>query len=110
MSDERYVLVTAISTHRMRYCVPMSELQKLNPEGGDLFNDYQKAITWADDSVIMQEVKEFSQNHIGEQIIDSQVIDEEEMLRQFDKDNDYLKSWTIEKKIEWVNDWKEDWK
>jgi hypothetical protein len=110
MTDERYVVVTAISTHRMRYCVPMSELQKLNPGGGDLFNDYPKAIEWANDSVTMEEVKEFSQHHMGEQIVDTFILDEERMLQMFDRDNDYLKSWTKEKKISHIHDWKENWK
>jgi hypothetical protein len=30
--NDKYVLVTAISTHRMRYAIPMDELQKLNEE------------------------------------------------------------------------------
>ena len=110
MSDERYVVVTAVSQHRMRYCVPMSELQKLNPEGGDLFNDYQKAIEWANDSVTMEEVKEFSQSFLGEQIVDTFILDEERMLQMFDRDNDYLKDWPKSKKIEHVHDWKDNWK
>lgn len=110
MSDERYVMVTAVSTHRMRYCVPMSELQKLNPEGGDLFNDYQKAIEWANDSVTAEDVKEFSQSYLGETIVDTFILDEERMLQMFDRDNDYLKDWSTSKKIEHVHDWKDNWK
>ena len=110
MSDERYVMVTAVSTHRMRYCVPMSELQKLNPEGGDLFSDYQKAIEWANDSVTAEDVKEFSQEWLGEQIVDTFILDEERALQMFDRDNDYLKEWTKEQKLKHIHDWKETWK
>lgn len=99
----KYVIVTAISSHRMRYCIPVDELQKMNTSVPVKGHERE----WAMDTVTMQEVKEFSQDHIGEQIIDAQVVDEEEMLRQFNEDNDYLKSWTTEKKIEWVNDWRE---
>ena len=28
MSDERYVVTTVISTHRMRYAIPVSALEK----------------------------------------------------------------------------------
>ena len=57
---------------------------------------------WLADSVVMQEVEEFSQEWLGEQIIDTDVISEDQMLQLFEKDNDYLNSWTKEKKIEWV--------
>lgn len=60
----KYVIVTAISSYRMRYCIPVDELQKLNPdvpiEGHE--------IEWADDCVTSEDVDEFSQMHIGEQI------------------------------------------
>ena len=107
--DERYVVVTAVSTHRMRYCVPVSELQKLNTDV-DITNDPTKQIEWANDSVTMEEVKEFSQSFLGEQILDTFILDEERMLNLFDRDNDYLKSWSKEKKIEYVHDWKDNWK
>lgn len=108
-TDERYVVVTAISTHRMRYCVPVSELQKLNPDV-DITNDIAKQVEWANDSVTMEEVKEFSQHHIAENIVDTFILDEERMLMMFDRDNDYLKGWSKEKKIEHIHDWKDDWK
>ena len=103
MSDEvkeQYVVVTAISSHRMRYAVPMSELQKMN-------DAYTVKPEWALDAVTMQEVKEFSQEHLGEQICDMVVLDETQILELFDKDNDYLSSWTEEKKLEWIEDWQE---
>lgn len=50
-SDERYVVVTATSTHRMRYCVPWSELQKMTP---NVKLTHNKAITWAGDEVIVR--------------------------------------------------------
>lgn len=107
--DERYVVVTAVSTHRMRYCVPVSELQKLNPDV-DITNDPAKQIEWANDSVTMEEVKEFSQAHIGEDIIDAFILDEERVLNLFDRDNDYLKDWSKEQKLKHLYNWKDDWK
>ena len=52
------------------------------------------------------EIEEFSQDHLGEQIVDYDVLTEEEILAQFDKDNDYLTSWTTEQKINYIRDWK----
>jgi hypothetical protein len=100
----KYVIVTAISSHRMRYCIPVDELQQLNIEVPIEGHE----IEWAEDCVTCGEVEEFSQKHIGEQIIDAVVIDEDAMLGQFDKDNDYLVEWTKEKKIQHVRNWKFD--
>jgi hypothetical protein len=54
----------------------------------------------------MNEAEEFSQLHLGEMIVDSEIVTEEGMLAQFDKDNDYLTSWTTEQKINYIRDWK----
>jgi len=98
----KYVVVTAISSYRMRYCIPVDELQRMNPD----VSIEGREIEWANDSVTCEEVNEFSQKHIGEQIVDSKVISEEEMLELFNKDNEYLKDWTTEKKIEHVRNWR----
>jgi hypothetical protein len=105
MSDERYVVVTCISTFRERYCVPVSELQKLNEDFKVL--SVEEAISWAQDSVTMEEVREFSQHWLGETILDTFVLDKERMLALFDRDNDYLKNWTEEQKLNYVHNWKE---
>ena len=100
MSEEKYVIVTTFSSYRMRYCIPISALQKLNP-------DYPvNPEEWAMDSVTINEVDEFSQKWLGEQISDARVLDEKEMLSLFDKDNDYLSSWSEEQKINFVKNWK----
>ncbi len=106
MSDERYVVVTCTSTFRERYCVPVSELQKLNPKV-NIMNDPAKQIEWANDSVTMEQVKEFSQKWLGETILDTFILDEPRVLMLFDRDNDYLKEWSEEKKLEWIRNWKE---
>lgn len=100
--EKKYVIVTAVSTHRMRYCIPVDQLQQLNT---DVPIDGHEC-EWAEDTVTCGEADEFSQTHLGEQIVDSVVVTEQQMLEQFDKDNDYLRGWTTEKKIEWVNDWR----
>lgn len=107
MSDERYVVVTCTSMYRMRYCVPVSKLQELNKEV-DIMNDPAKQIEWANDCVTMEEMKEFSQHHIGENIIDTFILDEERVLNLFDRDNDYLKDWPKSKKLEHLHDWKDN--
>ena len=98
----KYVIVTAISSYRMRYCIPVDELQELNVE----VPIEGREIEWAEDCVTCNEVVEFSQKHIGETIIDSEILTEEQILEKFDADNDYLKGWTREKKIQYVRNWK----
>ena len=94
-----YVVVTAVSSFRMRYVMHKDDLRNLNPGSDPSDADL---IDWAMDSVTMMECEEFSQMHIGENIIDVNTLTEDEMLELFDGDNDYLKEWDREKKIEWV--------
>lgn len=95
LKTKRYAVVTAVSSHRLRYVVPLDQLQEMNTEA-------EVQAEWLADSVVMQEVEEFSQEWLGEQIIDTSVMSEDQMLQLFDKDNNYLNSWTNEYKIEWV--------
>ena len=96
----KYAVVTAISQFRMRYVIPMDQLQMLN-------TDAPVELQWAEDCVTCEEVKEFSQKHLGETIVDTVEMSEEEILEFFDADNEYLSGWTEEKKLEWIKDWKE---
>lgn len=90
-----YVIVTTVQTFRHRYCIPVSECHTEDPRVG------------ACDEVTMQTVKEFSQEHIGEDIFDVQVLSQEETLKLFDKDNPYLRNWTHEQKVRYLDNWEE---
>ena len=96
MKNKDYVVVTAISSYRMRYVMHRDDLQKLNPL------DPVDAIEWANDTVINDECEEFSQEHMGEYIADTVEMNEEDMLELFDRDNSYLGSWTKDKKVAMV--------
>lgn len=102
--EGKYVVVTAISSFKMKYVIPAEELQKLN-EATEL--DQERAREWAEECVIMEEVKDFSQKHIGETVIDIDVVDEDRILEIFDRENDYLSEWTREKKIDYVRHWED---
>jgi predicted NAD/FAD-dependent oxidoreductase len=95
--SNKYYVVTAISQYRMRYAIPVEDLQD---EDGNVSE------IWAMDSVVMQEVEEFSQEHIGEVILDVVEEDEEQILARFDKENDYLKDWTTEHKLKHIRNWR----
>lgn len=99
MSKEKYVIVTCVDTFRTRYCIPISAIET---------DDKNKQMEYAKDLVTCNEVTEFSQLHLGEQISDVFILDEERMLMMFDRDNDYLADWDKQRKIDFVNRWEED--
>ena len=96
MNNKDYVVVTAISSFRVRYVMHRDDLQKLNP---DLPVD---SVEWANDTVSSEECEEFSQKHMGEYIVDTVEMNEDDMLDLFDKDNECLSEWTKDQKIELV--------
>jgi len=105
--NERYVVVTTISTFRERYCIPVSKLQELNSEV-DITNNIAEQTTWAKDEVTMENVKEFSQEWLGESIVDTFILDEQRVLNLFDRDNEYLSSWTTQQKLDYIHKWKDN--
>jgi hypothetical protein len=82
----------------MRYVIPVEDLMD---EDGNVEK------IWALDSVVMEEVEEFSQEHIGETVIDVVEEDEETVLARFDEENGYLKDWTQEHKVRCIRDWRQ---
>lgn len=88
-------LVQTIQTFRMDYVIEAKE------EGHAL------------DEVVcrMGEFEEISQADLGENIVCSREISEEEYLKFFDKENDYLKSWTKEQKLARIHkiNYPDDW-
>lgn len=88
--EKKLYVIDVMSTFRMRYVVEArSEEHAL-------------------DEVVMEEhnidFKEFSQEHIGTHIFASREVTKEQYLELFDKDNDYLKGWTEEQKLNMINE------
>jgi hypothetical protein len=102
MSEEKYVVVTTISSFHHHYCIPVSELQKLNPDVP------VKPEEWAMDSVTCEDVEEMSQRHIGETIINSSIHNEQEILALFRKENTYLSTWSDEQIINYIFKWRKN--
>lgn len=105
--EGKYTVVTVVSSFKQRYVVPTEELQALNE---DIELNKFKAVEWAEDCVTAEEVKEFSQHFLGEQIIDTEIVDRERILEIFKKDNPYLNDWDDEKKINFIHNWKDNTK
>lgn len=93
----KYYVVTVISQHRIRYVIRVEDIQD---ENGNV------EPKWAMDSVAMGEVEEFSQEYAGEVVLDVIEEDEEQVLARFDKENEYLKSWTTDQKLNHIRDWR----
>tara|TARA_B100001093_G_scaffold173107_2_gene165991 strand:+ start:2626 stop:2940 length:315 start_codon:yes stop_codon:yes gene_type:complete len=98
---EQYVVVDTIHTFSHKYVIPISELQNQNPE-------IPVDPAWALDMVTCDEIVEFSQKGLGEHIIDHNVVSEEEILKLFDKHNDYLSNWNVAQKLHYIKNWKND--
>ncbi len=81
-------LVETISVFRMRYVVEANNA-----------SDAKDEVTMSNDG----QLHEFSQLHIDEMITSTREIDRAEYLRMFDEDNDYLKGWDEEQKLQFVN-------
>ena len=81
----KYVLVDTVLSYRIRYVI---ELDDTDP------NEY------ALDTVVCDEAVEFSQEFLGEQIVSHRQITEEQFIALCDEDNDYLKSWDNQKKLD----------
>jgi hypothetical protein len=87
----QWVLVETVSMFRERYMVEV-------PVGTDQYG--KNKVEWALDTVVMEDAKEFSQQHLGQTIVSHRVVSEEEALKMCDVDNDYASEWSDKKKIE----------
>jgi hypothetical protein len=89
MSDKKLYVVDVLSSFRLRYVVEAKEESH------------------ALDEVVCREseteFKEFSQEHLGTNIIDSREITLEQYHALFLRDNQYLKGWQNEQQRTFVN-------
>lgn len=81
-------LVETVSIFRMRYVVEANNA-----------SDAKDEVTMS----VGEDFKEFSQLHLDEMISSTREIDQAEYLRMFDEDNVYLKDWTEEQKLDFIN-------
>lgn len=100
MSNE-YVIINTLSHFKSKYVIPLKEFEAL---GFTEPLDRTKMLNL----LASGSIKEFSQSHLGDVVGDVSVYSEEDTLFYFDQDNAYLSGWTKEKKLEWINNWKED--
>lgn len=95
-----YIEITTLSHFKLKYVIPVKDFEALGftePVDGDALIKMINAGA----------VKEFSQLHLGEVLADIVEYNEEDMLTIFDKDNEYLKNWSRERKIEYMTNWRD---
>lgn len=83
-------MVDCISQFLIRYVVEVED---------DLEHAYDEVCIREGDA----NFHEFSQAHLGQMIISGREISKEEYLKVFNEDNDYLKNWTEEQKLNFIN-------
>lgn len=76
----KYVMVDTISQFRMRYVVEV-------PDDVESWRYDCTPDEYASDSVTCEDVREFSQEHIGETIVSTREVTLEEAIAQWRKDN-----------------------
>jgi hypothetical protein len=86
---KKLYLVEAVSMFRMRYVIEAKE-------ESHAMDEHTMEIS-------KETFKEFSQEHIGENISSVRELTKAEYFELFDKDNDYLKSWPKSRKMEYIN-------
>lgn len=83
-------VVDSVSMFRMRYVVDC--------------NSAAEAKLLVKNHLTDDELKEFSQHHIGETMVSARALSsQEEYIELFDEDNDYLADWDVEKKLRFIN-------
>lgn len=100
MSNE-YVLITTLSHFKLKYAMPAEDFKKLG------FSDPVDQTKLAE-LINQGRLKEFSQTHLGEVVSEVSVLNESDILTVFDAENDYLKAWSQDKKLEYIKNWSED--
>lgn len=89
---KEYIVCTTISSFKLSYFVPVDSLD----------TECCDAETAIKDAVTCGDIDEVSQEYLGETIVDIIHMSEAELLEKFDREIDYLRDWSKEKKLSWV--------
>lgn len=92
----QYVVVTTIQTFKHTYIMPASACRTEDPTVG------------ACDEVTMESVREASQQWLGEQIVSADTVSLSKALQIFDRDSPYLSGWSIDQKVQFLNNWQDN--
>lgn len=87
---KKYAVIKTISTFECTFIVEMKD-GETDPRP---YADY----------VVCNDVEEFAQVHVDECVLPNSIraVNQKEVLEIFDRENDYLKGWTKEQKINYI--------
>lgn len=91
----KIVLVETISTFRHVYAVRLPD----DEPNQNAIDDVVWNVDLPDSSLT-----EVTQNHISEEVFSHHVVTEDEYIELFDRENEYLREWPREKKLEFIFD------
>jgi hypothetical protein len=80
----KYVMIDTVSQFRMRYVVEVPDDVE-NPSGIGVYPCTPEE--YASDTVVCEQTREFSQEHLGETIVSTREVSLEEAIAQWRKDN-----------------------
>jgi len=92
MSNKSFYVIRTNSMFTHTYVVPTNAI-----EGNELQHYIDEG-----------RLKEFSQNHNGEEIVRVEEMKLDNVLELFDKENDYLINWSQDQKVMFINNWEEN--
>ena len=84
VDDMDIYIVETVSTFAMKYAIRA------------------KSAEHAMDTVVMEEVNDICQKHVGENIVRARKVTKQDYLEEFDQDNDYLRDWSEDQKLNMV--------
>lgn len=87
---KKLVMIETISQHRVRYVVQVED---------NLEHALDELVYREHDP----EFREFSQMHLGNVVVSHREISEQEYIKTFNEDNDYLSEWPDEQKKQFIN-------
>jgi hypothetical protein len=90
--EKKLYLVETVSMFRMRYVIEAREESHALDE-----------VTMNATGSYNENFQEFSQKHIDEVIVSSRQLSATDYMQMFDKDNDYLSSWSNQEKMKVIN-------
>jgi len=89
----KIVLVETVSIFRHMYAVEVRDEDPIEHALDDVVMNAASTVNGLED---------FAQKHVAEDIFSYREITEEEYIKIFDKENDYLKDWTAEQKKRYI--------
>lgn len=91
--SKRYAVITTVSMFKVRYVVDEDKVHAFDNKAPI---DDQKLLDWSEKSVMEDELDDFSQIFLGETVLERNIMEEEEVIELFYRDNKHAADWDTE--------------